>query len=87
VWLVGYNGGRNTTIAVCDEGPGIAPEEAQRVFERFYRSDAARSTRDGGTGLGLAIARWIVDAHGGSIRAEQRDPHGCRMVLELPARP
>jgi signal transduction histidine kinase len=87
VWLVGYNGGRNTTIAVCDEGPGIPPEEAQRVFERFYRSDAARSTRDGGTGLGLAIARWIVDAHGGSIRAEQRDPHGCRMVLELPAAP
>jgi signal transduction histidine kinase len=85
VWLVGYNGGRTTTIAVCDEGPGIPPEEAQRVFERFYRSDAARSTRDGGTGLGLAIARWIVDAHGGSIRAEQRDPHGCRMVLELPA--
>jgi signal transduction histidine kinase len=85
VWLVGYNGGPSTTIAVCDEGPGIPPEEAQRVFERFYRSDAARSTRDGGAGLGLAIARWIVDAHGGSIRAEQRDPHGCRMVLELPA--
>ena len=55
------------------------------MFERFYRSDAARSTRDGGTGLGLAIARWIVDAHGGSIRAEEREPHGCRMVLDLPA--
>ncbi len=87
VWLVAYNGGPNTTIAVCDEGPGIPPEEAQRVFERFYRTDHARSARDGGTGLGLAIARWIVDAHGGSIRAEEREPHGCRMVLDLPAAP
>jgi len=84
VWLIAYNGGAATTIAVCDEGPGIPPEEAQRVFERFYRTDAARSTRDGGTGLGLAIARWIVDAHGGSIRAEEREPHGCKMVLDLP---
>ena len=84
VWLVAYNGGPTTTIAVCDEGPGIPPEEAQRVFERFYRTDHARSARDGGTGLGLAIARWIVDAHGGSIRAEEREPHGCRMVLDLP---
>ena len=60
-----------TTIEVADEGPGIPPEEAERVFERFHRADAARATRDGGTGLGLAIARWIVDAHGGTIRAER----------------
>ena len=85
VWLSAHNGGGSVVLEVADEGPGIPEEEAQRVFERFYRSDAARSTRDGGTGLGLAIARWIVDAHGGSIRAEQRDPQGCRMVLELPA--
>ena len=84
VWLVAYNGGPATTIAVCDEGPGIPPEDSQRVFERFYRSDAARSTRDGGAGLGLAIARWIVDAHGGAIRAEGREPTGCRMIVELP---
>ena len=56
-----------TTIEVADEGPGIPPEEAERVFERFHRVDAARAARDGGTGLGLAIARWIVDAHGGTI--------------------
>jgi signal transduction histidine kinase len=71
------------TIEVIDEGPGIQPSEASRVFERFYRSDAARSS-DGGTGLGLSIARWIVDLHGGDIRAEQNFPHGCRMVVELP---
>ena len=72
------------TIEVSDEGPGIPDAEAARVFERFYRSDAARSSRQGGAGLGLAIARWIVDLHGGEIRPERRDPHGCRMVITLP---
>jgi signal transduction histidine kinase len=71
-------------LEVSDEGPGIAPDEAERVFERFYRSDHARASTDGGSGLGLSIARWIVELHGGQIRAEQADPHGCRMVVELP---
>ncbi len=85
VWVSAHAAGDGmTTIAVCDEGPGIPEHEAQRVFERFYRTDGARSARDGGTGLGLAIARWIVDAHGGAIRAEPREPHGCRVVVELP---
>jgi signal transduction histidine kinase len=85
VWLTAHAAthGR-TTIVVADEGPGIPPDEAERVFERFHRTDAARATRDGGTGLGLAIARWIVDAHGGAIRAESREPRGCRMVVEIP---
>ena len=73
-----------TTIEVADEGPGIPPSEAERVFERFHRVDAARSARDGGTGLGLAIARWIVDAHGGTIAVRRREPTGCRIVVELP---
>jgi signal transduction histidine kinase len=72
-------------IEVADRGPGIDPAEAQRVFERFYRPDAARSATDGGAGLGLAIARWIVDLHGGTIRPEPNHPHGCRMVITLPA--
>ena len=71
-------------IEVSDQGPGIPDGEASRVFERFYRSDAARSSTDGGTGLGLAIARWVVDLHGGEIRAEPNRPTGCRMVVELP---
>lgn len=71
-------------IEVADRGPGIPEEEAGRVFERFYRS--ARSSAAGGTGLGLSIARWIVDLHGGDIRAERREPTGCRMVVELPRR-
>ncbi|HYT40604.1 MAG TPA: ATP-binding protein [Acidimicrobiia bacterium] len=71
-------------IEVLDEGPGIPEEEASRVFERFYRADTARSSSAGGAGLGLAIARWIVDLHGGDIRAERRTPTGCRMVVLLP---
>jgi signal transduction histidine kinase len=72
-------------VEVLDDGPGIPQEEAARVFDRFYRLDRARSHSDGGSGLGLSIARWIVDLHGGEIRAEARRPHGCRMVVELPA--
>lgn len=71
-------------IEVMDEGPGIPDGERVRVFERFYRADAARATRDGGAGLGLAIARWIIDLHGGDIHPEPREPHGCRMVVTLP---
>ena len=71
-------------IEVADEGPGIPAPEAARVFERFYRADAARASADGGSGLGLAIARWIVDLHGGDIRVESRSPSGCRMVVALP---
>jgi signal transduction histidine kinase len=72
-----------TRLEVTDEGPGIPPADAERVFERFYRLDQARSTREGGSGLGLSIARWIVDLHGGTIRAETAEPHGCRMVVEF----
>ena len=72
------------TIEVIDEGPGIPEAERARVFERFERLDAARSSQDGGAGLGLAIARWIVDLHGGDIHPEDREPHGTRMVVNLP---
>ena len=78
--------GGEVTIEVADEGPGIQADEASRLFERFYRSDQARSTNDGGSGLGLAIARWIVELHGGEIHAEnQSGRSGCRMVVTLPA--
>lgn len=70
-------------LDVRDSGPGIVPEDRQRVFERFYRADAARST-DGGAGLGLAIVKWIVDLHGGYIVADANEPHGCRMVVSIP---
>ena len=71
-------------IEVRDEGPGIPSDEAARVFERFYRSDSARSSREGSSGLGLAIARWIVDLHGGDIRVDTTYSNGCNMIVELP---
>jgi signal transduction histidine kinase len=75
--------GERVRIEVADQGPGIPEADAGRVFERFYRADRARSG-DRGAGLGLAIARWIVDLHGGTIRAERAEPRGCRMIVELP---
>jgi signal transduction histidine kinase len=84
VHLAAHRNGRSVRIEVSDQGPGIPPEEAARVFERFYRSDSGRSSSDGGAGLGLAIARWIVDLHGGEIKAEQAAPRGCRIVVDLP---
>ena len=71
-------------LEVVDEGPGIPPAEAARVFERFYRSDSARASADGGAGLGLAIAQWITELHGGEISVVPSAPHGCRMVATIP---
>ena len=76
--------GQQVTLEVEDDGPGIAEDELERVFERFYRGDG-READGGGAGLGLAIARWIVELHGGTIRAARRDPHGSQMIVTLPA--
>jgi two-component system OmpR family sensor kinase len=76
-------GGR-LRIDVDDDGPGIAPAERERVFDRFHRSDAARARAVGGAGLGLAIARSIVEAHGGTIRAGESPLGGARISFELP---
>jgi signal transduction histidine kinase len=71
-------------LAVSDDGPGIAADQRERVFERFVRLDEARSRRGGGVGLGLAIVKGIVVAHGGT--AEVADaPEGARLVVRLPA--
>ena len=70
-------------IYVRDQGPGIPESERDRIFERFYRSDEARSG-DGGSGLGLSIVRWIVDLHDGSIAIEDEQPSGCRVTITLP---
>jgi two-component system, OmpR family, sensor kinase len=76
------NGQRAARLVVVDDGPGIPKEDLERVFERFYQSDAARSGE--GTGLGLAIARWIAKEHGGQVMAGN-DPHGgAAFTVELP---
>jgi two-component system sensor histidine kinase KdpD len=66
-------------VEVSDDGPGFTPEDAERLFDKFYRAAGGP-----GAGLGLAIARAIVTAHGGLIRAEPRQPHGARFVFTLP---
>jgi two-component system, OmpR family, sensor histidine kinase SenX3 len=74
-------------IAVTDQGIGIAPDELDRIFERFYRSDRARSRATGGTGLGLAIVKHIATNHGGRVRVESTLGGGSTFTLRLPARP
>jgi len=74
-------------LTVLDEGPGVDPEHRERIFERFFRADASRTRQTGGTGLGLAIAREIVEAHGGHIHVEPRQPAGSSFSIELPALP
>ena len=72
-------------LEVEDTGIGIPPEDQDRVFERFYRVDKARSRELGGTGLGLAIVKHIVDAHGGQVSVRSRPEHGTTFTVRLPA--
>jgi two-component system sensor histidine kinase KdpD len=69
------------TISVSDRGPGLAPESIERLFEKFYRADNRKA---GGLGLGLSIARGFVEAHGGTLTAENRDGGGARFAIALP---
>jgi signal transduction histidine kinase len=69
---------------VDDTGPGIADEERERVFDRFYRAPGAGSS---GNGLGLAIARQVVDMHRGGVRLESNPGGGLRAIVTLPAGP
>jgi len=71
-------------VDVADTGQGIAPKDLPHVFERFYRGEKSRSRESGGAGLGLAISKGIVEAHGGAIWAEAREPHGARLSFTLP---
>jgi heavy metal sensor kinase len=74
----------SAVITVQDSGVGIEKEDQDRIFERFYRVDKARSRAQGGTGLGLAIAQWIVTQHRGSIIVESRPGEGATFRVELP---
>jgi two-component system phosphate regulon sensor histidine kinase PhoR len=71
------------SIAVTDSGIGIPPKELSRIFERFYRVDAARSREQGGTGLGLAIVKHIVQLHGGSVSVESTPGKGSTFSFTL----
>ncbi|MEW1952926.1 ATP-binding protein [Terrabacter sp. NPDC080008] len=72
-------------VSVTDQGLGIALEEQQRIFERFYRVDTARSRATGGTGLGLAIVKHVADNHGGNVSVWSEVGRGSTFTIELPA--
>ncbi|MBQ6174747.1 MAG: HAMP domain-containing protein [Clostridia bacterium] len=74
------------TLSVHDQGSGIPAEELPKIFDRFYRADAARHSETGGHGLGLSIGRIIVLAHGGRIRVRSKVGEGTSFYVELPAR-
>ncbi len=72
-------------IVVTDDGPGIPKEAQERIFERFYRVDKARSREQGGTGLGLAIVKHVLQAHGSEVRLESEPGAGAKFIFTLPA--
>ncbi|WP_217587431.1 cell wall metabolism sensor histidine kinase WalK [Lentibacillus saliphilus] len=75
---------RSVTVSIKDEGIGIPPEKQDKIFDRFYRADRARSRKLGGTGLGLAIAKELVDAHHGKIWVESKEGKGTTILFTLP---
>ena len=74
---------QRAVIRVNDHGPGVPPDQRERIFEPFYRLPGA-SEREGGVGLGLALVKSITERHGGSVRCEDRPGGGASFVVELP---
>ena len=74
-------------LDVEDDGPGMSADQAERVFERFYRADAARNRASGGTGLGLAIVVGLVVAHGGTVSVRTAPSQGADFQVKLPLSP
>ncbi|RBO87517.1 two-component system OmpR family sensor kinase [Nocardia puris] len=74
----------DVVLEVADTGPGLPPDEADRVFERFYRTDTSRTRASGGTGLGLSIVRALVEAHGGTVGVRSVPGEGTIFTVRLP---
>lgn len=82
-WQATGEGG--TQLSVKDNGPGIAQEHQNRLFERFYRIDEARSRQVGGSGIGLALVKHIMQGHGGAVSVRSAPGHGSEFICEFPA--
>jgi two-component system OmpR family sensor kinase len=82
--LVGRQADGAVVVEIIDHGPGLDPEVAARVFERFYRGDPSRARSSGGSGLGLSIAKSIIETHGGRISVRTAPGEGCRFTIALP---
>lgn len=76
-----------SVIKIRDHGPGISEEDAEKIFQRFYRADTSRHRDTGGSGLGLAIVAGIVSQHKGSVRHEDTPGGGATMIVRLPYHP
>jgi two-component system sensor histidine kinase CpxA len=80
-------GGEQIVVRVCDSGPGVPPEELEKIFQPFYRIDNARNRETGGAGLGLSIADRAVRLHGGRVHASNRRGGGLEVEIRIPAAP
>jgi two-component system OmpR family sensor kinase len=74
-------------VRVVDGGPGLQPEQAAQVFDRFWRADAARTRARGGSGLGMSIVEALVAGHGGRVEFDSTVEHGTTVTVRLPAAP
>jgi two-component system OmpR family sensor kinase len=81
--------GTNAVVDVTDTGPGVAPEDRERIFDRFYRATAGNGARSmtTGAGLGLAIARWVTRAHGGDTVLRESSERGSTFRISIPVPP
>lgn len=84
-YVTGTRTADQVVVLVEDDGPGVAPEIRERIFDRFVRPESGRGRQNGGAGLGLAIVRSIAAAHGGTVDARDTAPHGATFELRLPA--
>ena len=84
VWVRAHKNPEGSEIEVEDDGPGISPKDQERIFERFYRVDKARSRDSGGAGLGLAIVKHLAELHGGRVNLESSLGKGARFKVSFP---